>query len=160
VAFLPIAAAGSDFIDDIHQVPAGDWKYVEVPLHNRPAHISAAYEVLSGSNRVRMELMLRDDLQFMDSDPGSILATPEGHRGFFTDPVRREGDYVIVLDNRQGLRSSTVRLHVSLDFNGNGSDVGRLTPRRQLTVITVSCVAFLGIVSFSARRLRKAMRLM
>jgi hypothetical protein len=158
-ALLPIAAAASDFIDDIHQIPAGDWKYVDVPLHGHPAHISAGYEVLSGSGHVRMALMLREDLQWMDSDPGSILATPEGRRGFFTDPVRRVGDYVIVLDNREGRRPATVRLHVSLDFSGIGSDVGRLSPRRQFTVIALSCVGFLGIVSFSARRLRKAMRL-
>ena len=161
IAALPhIAAASSDFLDDIHQVPAGDWKYVEVPLHGHPAHIAASYEVLNGSGRVRMALMLRDDLQWIDSDPGSILETPEGHHGFFVDPVKRVGDYVIVLDNREGRRAATVRLHVSLDFSGGaGSDVGGLSPRRQATVIAVSCVAFLGIVSFSARRLRKAMRL-
>jgi hypothetical protein len=36
--------------------------------------------------------------------------------------------------------------------------VGRLTPQRQWTVVVISCVAFLGIVSYSARRLLRAMR--
>jgi hypothetical protein len=144
-------------MDDVHQIPAGDWKYVEIPLHNKPAQISAEYQVLSGSSRVRMALMLHQDLESMNSDPpGAILATPEGPRGLFTDRVRRFGDYVIVLDNRGGRRSSSVRLRVNLDSTGDASDVGRLSPRRQAIVVAVSCVAFLGIVGFSARQLRRA----
>jgi hypothetical protein len=161
-AFLLLlaSAAGNELIDDVHQIPAGDWKYVEISLHRKPALISANYQVLNGSNRVRMALMLHQDLEWMNSDlPGSILTTPEGPRGILIDSVRRLGEYVVVLDNRDGRRSATVRLRVNLDFSGGGeSGVGRLSPRRQVIVIAVSCVAFLGIVGFSARRLRKAMR--
>lgn len=158
VILLLASAAGNDLSDQIHQIPAGDWKYVEVPLHQHPARISASYEVLDGSGRVRMLWMLREDLQWMESDPGAILSTPEGRRGYFTDPVRRLGDYVVVLDNREGRRYSTVRLHIGLDTSAGGaSGVGTLSPPRQLVVILVSCVGFLGIVAFSARRLRKAM---
>jgi hypothetical protein len=64
-----------------------------------------------------------------------------------------------VLDNQEGKQTARVRLRVDLDFGtGRESEVGRLTPRRQLTVVAVSCVAFLGIVAFSAQRLRKAMK--
>jgi len=132
---------------------------VEVPLHGQPARISASYEVLSGSGKVRAALMLREDLERMSSDlPGSILLTPQGRRGYFADRVRRRGDYVVVLDNQDEREAATVRLRVGLDFRaGRGADVGRLTPRRQVTVVALSCVAFLGIVGFSARRLMKAM---
>jgi hypothetical protein len=141
-------------------IPAGDWKYVDVPLHDRAARIIASYEVLSGSGQVRMALMLHEDLDRMNSDlPGTILATPVGRRGFFADPVRRVGDYVVVLDNQEGRQAARVRLRVALDFGtGRQTEVGRLTPRRQFTVVAVSCVAFAGIVTFSARRLRRAMR--
>jgi hypothetical protein len=154
-------AAGKDLMDDVHQISAGDWKYVEIPLHQTPARITASYQVLSGSGRVRMLLMPREDLQWMNSgDPSGILTTPEGPRGYFTDPIRRLGDYVIVLDNREGRRYAAVRLHISLDYGTKGeNDVGQLSARRQFTVIAISCVAFMGIVGFSARRLRKAMRL-
>jgi hypothetical protein len=105
-----------------------------------------------------MALMLREDLDRMSEDlPGSILATPEGRRGFFRDRVRRLGDYVVVLDNQDGRQAAKVRLRVGLDFGAGGeSEVGRLTPRRQLTVVAISCVAFLGIVGFSAQRLLKS----
>jgi hypothetical protein len=157
---LLAASAGSEVMDEVHQIPAGDWKYVEVALDRRPARISASYEVLSGSGRVRAALMLREDLERMSADlPGSILVTPEGSRGYFTDMVRRRGDYVVVLDNQDGRVAATVRLRVGLDFGAGGAEVGRLTPRRQFTVVAISCVAFLGIAGFSARRLLKEMRL-
>ena len=161
---LPIvllaASAATDLTNEERVVSAGDWKYIEVPLHQKAARITASYEVLSGSSKVRMALMLREDLERMDSDlPGTIMVTPEGRRGYFSDVVRRTGDYVVVLDNQSGRQAARVRLRVGLDFGaGKESDVGRLAPRRQFTVVAVSCVAFLGIVGFSAQRLRRAMR--
>ena len=160
LALPALSAAASEVVDGVHQIPAGDWKFVDVALHQRPARISASYEVLSGSGKVRAALMLREDLERMSGDlPGSILVTPEGRRGYFADRVRRRGDYVVVLDNQDGREAATVRLRVGLDFGARGVDVGRLTPQRQLVVVAISCVAFLGIVSFSARKLLKAMRL-
>jgi len=157
--FLLAASAGSELMDEVHQIPAGDWKYVEVELHQQPARISASYEVLSGSSNVRVALMLREDLERMRDDlPGSIAVTPPGRSGHFSDRVRRRGDYVVVLDNQAGRQAARVRLRVGLDFGAGAPEVGRLTPQRQWTVVVISCVAFLGIVSYSARRLLRAMR--
>jgi hypothetical protein len=157
-ALLLLAAPpGNQVIEEIHQIPAGDWKYREITIA-RPGRITASYQVLNGSGRVRAALMLREDLERMDSDlTASILATPEGRRGFFADRVRRVGDYVVVIDNQDGRRAATVALRVELDFAGRGGDVGRLSPQRQIAVVAVSCVVFLGIVGFSAQRLLKAM---
>lgn len=155
---LLAASAGSETIDEIHRVPAGDWKYREIAL-SRPAQVSASYEVLSGSGKVRVALMLREDLERMSGDlDGAILVTPEGRSGFFADRVRRRGDYVVVLDNQDGRLPATVRLQVALNYAGRGADVGRLTPQRQALVVAISCVAFVGIVAFSARRLLRAMQ--
>jgi hypothetical protein len=164
ILFAPLvpraASAGTELTDEVHQIPAGDWKYVEVELHQQPARISASYEVLSGSGQVRVALMLRDDLDRMREDlPGSILMTPPGRSGHFADRVRRRGDYVVVLDNQEGRLPARVRLRVGLDFSLDGhSEVTLLTPQRQFTVVAISCVVFLGIVTLSARRLLRAMR--
>ena len=32
---LLAASTGRELMDGIHQVPAGDWKFVEVPLHRQ-----------------------------------------------------------------------------------------------------------------------------
>lgn len=164
VRILPIlllaSSAATELTNEIQTIPAGDWKYIDVPLHEKSARIIASYEVLNGSGQVRMALMLHEDLERMNSDlPGTILATPEGRRGFFADPVKRIGDYVIVVDNQDGRQAAQVHLRVALDYSsGRGSEVGRLSPRRQITVVAISCVAFLGIVAFSAQKLRKAMK--
>ena len=157
---LLAASAGSELMNEVHQIPAGDWKYVDVALRQKPARISASYEVLNGSAKVRMALIPREDLERMSADlPGAILVTPEGRRGFFADGVRRRGDYVVLLDNQDGREAATVRLRVGLDFGaGRGAEVGRLTPQRQVTVVAISCLAFLGIAGFSARRLLRAMK--
>jgi len=164
VRILPIlllaASVTTEIANEVQTIPAGDWKYIDVPLHDQAARIIASYEVLSGPGQVRMALMLHEDLDRMNSDlPGTILATPTGRRGFIADPVRRVGDYVVVLDNQEGRQAARVHLRVAVDSGtGRESEVGRLTPRRQLTVVAISCVAFFGIVAFSARRLRRAMK--
>ncbi len=154
---LLAASSVSELTNEEETVPAGDWKYIDVPLHQKAARITASYEVLSGSGSVRMALMLREDLDRVGEDLPGIFVTPEGRRGFFRDRVRRLGDYVVVLDNQAGRQAAKVHLRVWLDFgDGKESEVGRLTPRRQLTVVAISCVAFLGIVGFSAQRLLKS----
>jgi hypothetical protein len=157
---LLAASTGSQLMDEVHQIPAGDWKFVEIQLRQQPARISASYEVLSGSGKVRAALMLREDLERMNGDlPGSIVQTEEGRNGFFVDPVRRRGDFVVVLDNQDEKQPATVRLRVGLDFGGGpGTEVKQLTPQRRLTVMAISFAMFFGIVGFSARRLLQAMR--
>jgi hypothetical protein len=157
---LLAASTGREYVDEVHQIPAGDWKFKEIRLHQQPARISASYEVLNGTGSVRAALMLREDLERMSGDlPGSIAMTAEGNRGHFVDVVRRKGDYVVVLDNQDGKQAATVRLLVWLDFGPDtGPEVKQLTPRRQLMVVAISFAVFFGIVGYSGRRLLKAMR--
>ena len=162
LAFLLLlpASTGNQIVDEVQQIPAGDWKYREIDLHRFPGRVSANYEVLSPQGNVRAALMLHEDLERMDSDlSGSIVDTPLGRRGEFTDGVRRRGDYVVVLDNLDGRQAVTVRLRVWVDFGaGPGYDVGQLTPQRRLVIMGLSFAVFLGIVGFSARRLLREMR--
>jgi hypothetical protein len=157
---LMAAPAGGRVVDEVHQIPAGDWKYKEIHLRQEAARISASYEVLEGSTKVRVALMLREDLERMREDlPGSIAVTGEGRSGRFADKIRRRGDYVVVLDNQEGKQAATVHLRVWLDFAaGRGTDAKRLSPQRQFTVVAISCAVFLGIVTFSARRLWRAVK--
>jgi hypothetical protein len=157
---LLAVSSGSQLMDEVHQIPAGDWKFVEVQLRQQPARISARYEVLSGSAKVRAALMLREDLDRMNGDlPGSIVQTEEGRSGSFADPVRRRGDFVVVLDNEDEKQAATVRLRVALDFSqGTGPEVKQLTAQRRLAVVAISFATFFGIVGFSARQLLRSMR--
>jgi len=153
-----MAAPGSELIDEVQTVPAGDWAFRDVQLRKQPARISASFEVLEGSTQVRLALSPREDVDRISEDlSASIAASGEGRAGTIEDSIRRRGDYAVILDNRDGKQAAKVRLRVWLDWNG--PDVRSLIPRRRLTVVAISCVAFLGIVGFSAQRLRKAIRL-
>ena len=154
---LLAASTPTTFVHDEMTVPAGNWRYIDVPLHDKAARIFATFTVVRGSDRVRLALVERRDLDTTSEDPPTgFTSSPEGIAGRVDDTIRRRGDYAVVLDNRNGKRDATVRLHVWLDWDA--PDVKLLLPRRQLTVIAVSCVAFLGIVAFSAQRLLKSMK--
>jgi len=157
---LLAASPRSEVVDEVHQIPAGDWKFKEIHLRQEPARISASYEVLEGSTKVRLALMPHEDLERMSEDlPGSIAITGEGRSGSFVDRIRRRGDYVVVLDNEGGKQAATVHLRVWLDFApGRGTEARRLSPQRQLTVVAISFAVFFGIVTFSARRLWRAVK--
>ena len=73
--FLLAAATHVDLVDDVFQIPAGEWRYVdELSLHQKPAFVSADFEVRSGSRHVRLELMRREDLERLrKSRPYGVL---------------------------------------------------------------------------------------
>jgi hypothetical protein len=67
------------------------------------------------------------------------------------------GDYVLVVENR-GAAAAVVHLRVLLDFSGRHSlTVTQITPRRRAVVVGTSLVVFFAIVTYSARRLLRAM---
>jgi hypothetical protein len=142
--------------DEICDVPAGEWRYREVELHQVPARISATYEVRSGSPRVRLALVRSEDLDRMrDKIPhGIIELTPPGMSGTFVDRFKRHGDFAVVIDNQDGHQNAQVHLRIWKDFGpGQEPEVSVLSPARQITVISISLAAFCGIAIFSGRRL-------
>ena len=156
------AATRVDLVDEIYEIPGSDWKYVELDLRQKPATVIANYFVEAGSEDVRIALMTREDLERLreDAPHGVIALTQAGHNGSFQYRVRHRGGYAVVVDSRAPKgKSSAVRLRVSLEFAPTGvPDVTRVSPGRQLTVIAISFLFFFSVVTYSARRLLKAVR--
>lgn len=154
LAPLFLAAAVStrvELMDERVTVPASDWRFAEVALKQRPALVSAEYAVDSGDPPVRLAIVPRADLEGTWRE---LAATTPGPYGRLTYRVPVRGVYAVLIDNREGTRSSIVRLHVSLDFASHpGPEVTRLSPRRQFTVISISFIVFFAIIGYSARRL-------
>jgi hypothetical protein len=153
---LPGATTRVELDDAIYQIRAGDTESVEVDLRQEPATVMATYLVHAGSTQVRILLLSKDDLEHLPED--AILArTARGNAGAFAYRVRDRDKYVIVVDNRADkANAATVRLRISLDFAR--PRVTQLPPGRKLTVIAVSFLAFLAVVTYSARKLLKAAR--
>jgi hypothetical protein len=116
--------------------------------------------VLTGSQQARIALMRSQDLERLRAgQPHGVMAvTPLAPHGNLSYYVHWPDDYAIVVDNRDA-RPSAVHLRISLEFGGSpGPAVTRLSARRQLAVILISFAVFFGIVTFSARRLWRAVK--
>lgn len=158
VALILLAASTHvDLVDDLYQIPAGQWRYVELGLRQKPAFVAADFEVKSGSHEVRLALMRREDMERLREDrpSGVLAATDPAGSGQLRYQVRVEGDYILLIDNRLSAnRPTEAHLRVSLDFGTiPGPAVTRLSVPRQITVIAISFAVFFAIAGFSARRL-------
>jgi len=162
---LLAASTHVDLVNEVVRVPAGDWRYVEVGLKQRPAFVSADYTVEPGSGDVRLAVVERDQLELSGKPGGGALPdgalaiTAPGRSGRLRYRVPRRGEYAVVIDNLMGAGAAAAHLRVSLDFGGRpGPEVTRLSPARQLTVIAITFAVFFAIVSYSARRLLQGIR--
>lgn len=137
-------------VDEVYQIPAKEWRFVELGLNQKPAKVWATYRVESGPGTVRLALMHREDLgKLQDGVPESVLdVTGAAGAGMLGPRVRGPGEYVIVVDNR-GEAPARVHLRINLDFRA----VTQLSRQRQVVVVAISFAVFFGIVGWSARRL-------
>jgi hypothetical protein len=153
---LQAAPPRVDLVDEVVGVPAAEWRYVEVDLKQQPVAVACEYDVQSRGGQVRIALLTRLELRNMrrGRPHEEIAATAFGGAGSLRFPVRRPGEYAVIVENRSR-RPVSVRLHVSLDF----TRASTLSPRRQLVVILISFAVFFGIVIWSGRKLLRVMRL-
>ena len=160
--FLLQASTRVELTDEVYHIPRNEWKWVEVNLRQRPARVSATFEVQSGPRKVRLALMTRDDLDRLNNDlPYGLLAVSNAAKsGSLGYRVRRRGDYVLVVDNRvDGGQPAAVHLRVALDFaTPSEPEETQISAQRQLTVIVMSFLFFAAVVTYSARRLWRARR--
>jgi hypothetical protein len=164
--FLLAVSTHVELLNEVVRIPAGDWRYVEVGLKQRPAFVSADYTVEPGSGEVRLALIDRDRLEPLQSKPsggavpdGALAITAPGRSGRLRYRVPVRGAYAVVIDNRLGARPAAAHLRVSLDFGVRpGLEITRLSPARQLTVIVITFTVFFAIVGYSVRRLLQGIR--
>jgi len=157
-AWILLLAASSSvqLVDQTFQIPANDWRFVDLGLRQRSALVTANFNVESGPP-VQLLLMEQGDMERMNRGDahGVVMATPAGPAGRIAVHSGKPGDYVVVIENRSGqAETSKVRLRVSVDF----VESTQLSPERQLVVITISFAVFFGIVTYSARRLWNAVK--
>jgi hypothetical protein len=159
-ALLLLFASGSQLLlDEIFQVPAGEWRYVSLALKEVPVTVECDARVMSEGGVVRVALVNQeglDDLKRGDRSPLASGATLR--QGKFQRVVSVADEYAVVLENT-GRAAATVRLEVSLDFSARGRPQAQyLSHERRLGVILISSTVFLAIVGYSARKLLGVMR--
>lgn len=141
--------------DEVYQIPANDWRWVEISLNQRPALVSARYFVQSGPPNVRAALLPKSELQNLRSSDGieDFDPTTAAAGGELRRHTREPGEYAVVFENRAA-SPSTVRVRIWLEF----PVATTISTRRQITVVAISFAVFFAIAGFSARRLLRAVR--
>jgi hypothetical protein len=157
---LLLASARVELVDQVYLVGADNWGYgPEIQLKQQPALVGVRFETENHTDRVRVALMRRDDMEKLRAGlpHGVVDVSRELAAGGLSYPVQAPDQYVIVIEN-PGSTPASVRVHVWLDFGSPRSTVTQLSPQRQFTVIAISFAVFFAIVSFSAHRLLKFVR--
>jgi hypothetical protein len=156
---LFFAATSQLLFDDVYQLPAGEWRYVPVTLNQPPVLVECSFSVISGNSTARVTLVNREGLDQLKQGDREPLGSGKFQReGGFSRLVIVPDEYAVVLENGTG-GPAAVRFRVSLDFSARaGPQVRYLSPERRFAVIVISATVFLGIVFYSARKLRRAMR--
>lgn len=142
-----------ELVNEDFQIAPGDWQWEPIYLKQQPGMLSAAFQVQSGSDRVRLVLMRAEDID--DMPHGAMAQTALSRTGAFGHYLRDLGAYGVVVENQDPVNLARLHLNIWLDFSRRGPTVETLSPRRQLTVVLLSFLVFFGIVTWSARRLLK-----
>jgi 3'-phosphoadenosine 5'-phosphosulfate sulfotransferase len=146
-------SSGVELVNQVYQVPANDWRYIDLGVKRRPAIVKASFRVQDGP-AVRVMLMSSRDLGRMShGQPYAPMGSTAAVRaGSFEIRVMPSTDAVVAIENRDAHQAANVSLTILLDFG----DATQLSPERKLTVVAISCAVFLGMVGFSAMKLRWA----
>ena len=148
--------------DDVYSVPAGEWRYVEFVVSQQPAAVRCDLDLVSGGPAgVRVELLDRSNLElYTNRKPHQFLAAAAvASQTLILQAFHSPGTYAVAMINNAG-HQARVRLHLAMDFSGIGQTAGAsyLSPQRRLTVILLSFAAFFAMVTFSARKLLRAIK--
>jgi hypothetical protein len=156
---LFLAASSQELVDEVYQLPAGEWRYVLVTLNQPPTMVETNFRVISGNSTARVTLVNREGLdKLKQGDRGPLGRQKFQREGGFSRLVIAPDQYAVVLEN-SGAGPAAVRFRVSIDFSVRGGPrASYLSAERRLAVIVISATVFLGIVIYSARKLLRAMR--
>jgi hypothetical protein len=141
--------------------PNGDYRWQKITIRQTPSQVDCHFEVLSGSPSVHLELLPLSEFRQFDRglEHETLVVTPDGRNGDFRRIIDVSGEYAVVVVNGKHAPPATVSFEVRTSVNPQARDTARtLSPERRLTVILISFVFFFVTVTWSARKLLRAMR--
>lgn len=142
-------------VDEPFTVPPDEWRFLDIVLKQTPLKLECVYAAKAG---VRVAVITERELERFrnGSRPPGLAARPFQTSGRVEERISVPGRYAVVIESgRDTGGSSRIHLKVTLDFP---QQVGYVPPGRRLAVILISFAAFFAIVTYSARRLLRAIR--
>jgi hypothetical protein len=152
---LFLAAPGSQLVDEVVEIPAAEWRYLELNVQEIPVTVVCRSDA-PGSPRLRLALVRSADLRrFRKGDDQVVLAAaPPGERGLVRFSISSQGAYAIFLDNREDAdRPARVHLRVFLER----PQVRYPSRARQFVVVLLSSVFLFGVLFYAGRRLLRGL---
>ena len=154
-------AAGAQETGQPFRLEPGDWRWQKIAIRQTPSQVDCRFEVLSGNASVHLELLPMSEFRQFDRglEHETLVVTPDGRSGDFRRIIDESGQYAVVVVNEKGAPPATVSFEVRTTVNPDARDTARtLSPQRRLTVILISFAFFFVSVTWSARKLLRAMR--
>lgn len=142
-------------VDEVYTIPAADWRFVEMVLQQQRSKVVCDFRVISGGGSVRVVFISLRELQSLrlGTRPHALESRPFQTAGKVEKQIEVPGHYAMIIESLR--EPARVQLRVNVDFS---PEVGYLSRERQLAVIVISFAVFFAIVTYSARRLLKAIR--
>jgi hypothetical protein len=140
----------------------GDFRWVPFTVRHTPTEVECRFEVLEGDPTVHIELLPMSEFgSFNRGEEHSTMAlTPSARTGDFRRVIDNRGRYALVVVNAKNAPPVTVTLDLRTNVNPSNADVARtLPPRRRLAVVLISFAFFFVTVTWSSRKLIRAMRM-
>jgi hypothetical protein len=161
IALLASGVAGAQEKAQPFRLEPGDYRWQKIAIRQTPVQVDCHFEVRSGGSSVHVELLPMSEFRQFDRGEkhDTLVATPDGRKGDFRRIVDVSGEYAVVVVNDKRAPPATVLLEVRTSVNPGTRDTAQtLPPQRRLTVILISFAFFFVTVTWSARKLLRAMR--
>jgi hypothetical protein len=158
--FFAVGAQAQDTGQSFRLAP-GDLRWIPVNVRQTPTEIEGRFDVIEGSPTVHMELVPISEFRpFTRGEEHTTLAlTTPARTGRFRRVIDTRGRYALILANGKNAPPATVTLDLRMNVNPSNSDVARtISPQRRLVVILLSFAFFFVTVTWSSRKLIRAMR--
>jgi hypothetical protein len=162
IAIAWLLAAGIQAQDGAQpfRLEPGDFRWVPFTVRQTPSEVDCHFEVVKGDPSVHLELLPMSEFRRFNRgrEHDTMAVTPDGRSGDFRRIIDVRGQYAVVVENARGAPAATVLLRLQTNVNP-GADVARtLSPARRLAVIAISFAFFFVTLTWSGRKLLRAMR--
>lgn len=143
------------------RLASGDFRGIPFTVRQTPTEVECRFEVLRGNPSVHIELLPMREFRLFDpgEEHDTMALTPDARTGDFRRVIDTRGRFALVIVNAKNAPPAIVTLDLKTNVNPDNSDVARtLPPQRQLAVILISFAFFFITVTWSSRKLIRAMR--
>ena len=161
IALLAAGLPGAQENGQPFRLEPDDYRWQKIAIRQTPSQVDCHFEVLSGSASVHLELLPMSEFRQFDRglEHDTLVVTPDGRNGDFRRIIDVSGEYAVVVVNAKRAPPATVSFEVRTSVNPEAGETARtLSPQRRLTVILLSFLFFFVTVTWSARKLLRAMR--